>query len=144
MLRILFVCTGNAGRSQMAAAFAERVAPKGVEITSAGDVRQDVAPTAGRVMEEVGLTIRPRVDRTLESVASEPFDIVVTLCNNARELCPTFPGSPARIHWPRFRRPLNPRPRRPLRPLSLPPAPPMRDRRPWASPPGSPSTSSII
>ena len=100
MLRILFVCTGNAGRSQMAAAFAERVAPKSVEIASAGDVRQDVAPTAGRVMEEVGLAIGPRVDRTLEAVASEPFDVVVTLCNNARELCPTFPGSPARIHWP--------------------------------------------
>ncbi len=100
MLRILFVCTGNAGRSQMAAAFADRVAPKGVEITSAGDVRHDVAPTAGRVMQEVGLAIGPRVDRTLEAVASEPFDIVVTLCNNARELCPTFPGSPARIHWP--------------------------------------------
>ena len=100
MLRILFVCTGNAGRSQMAAAFAERVAPKSVEIASAGDVRQDVAPTAGRVMQEVGLAIGPRVDRTLEAVASEPFDVVVTLCNNARELCPTFPGSPARIHWP--------------------------------------------
>ena len=100
MLRILFVCTGNAGRSQMAAAFARRVAPKDVEITSAGDVRQDVLPTAGRVMQEVGLAIGPRVDRTLEAVASEPFDVVVTLCNNARELCPTFPGSPARIHWP--------------------------------------------
>jgi len=100
VLRILFVCTGNAGRSQMAAAFAERVAPKSVEIASAGDVRQDVLPTAGRVMQEVGLAIGPRVDRTLEAVASEPFDVVVTLCNNARELCPTFPGSPARIHWP--------------------------------------------
>jgi len=100
VLRILFVCTGNAGRSQMAAAFAGGVAPKGVEITSAGDVRQDILPAAGRVMDELGLAMSRRVDHTLEALASQPFDVVVTLCNNARELCPTFPGSPARIHWP--------------------------------------------
>ncbi len=100
MLRILFVCSGNGGRSQMAAAFAAGLAPRNVEVTSAGDVRQDVAPAAARVMREVGLEIAPRVERTLDEVATEPFDVVVTLCNKAREMCPTFPGSPARIHWP--------------------------------------------
>jgi len=100
MLRILFVCTGNAGRSQMAAAFAGRLAPKGVEITCAGDARQDILPAAARVMREIGLDISPQVTRTLEDVELEPFDVVVTLCNHAREICPTFPGSPARIHWP--------------------------------------------
>ncbi len=100
MFRILFLCTGNAGRSQMAAAFAGRLAPRGVEITCAGDALQDILPAAARVMGQIGLDINPQVTRTLNDVELEPFDVVVTLCNNAREICPTFPGSPARIHWP--------------------------------------------
>jgi PAS domain S-box-containing protein len=84
----------------MAAAFAGQLAPKGVEIQCAGDVRQDVAPGAVEAMRESGLEISRRVAHSLTEVATEPFDIVVTLCNNAREMCPTFPGLPAHVHWP--------------------------------------------
>ncbi len=100
MIRILFACTGNGGRSQMAAAFASRLAPKSVEILCAGDVRQDVAQAAIDVMGEAGIAIAPRVSHALTDVATDPFDIVVTLCNHAREMCPTFPGLPAHVHWP--------------------------------------------
>ena len=100
MTRILFICTGNAGRSQMAAVFASLVAPKGVHLTCAGDARQAVAEPASRVMRELGLDLAPRVTRTLDEVATDPFDVVVTLCNHAHEVCPVFPGAPARIHWP--------------------------------------------
>ncbi len=100
MLRILFTCTGNAGRSQMAAAFAGALAPKQVHVTCSGDARHDVDPAAMRTMHEVGLDIASRVTSTLDDIRSEPFDVVVTLCNNAREMCPTFPGAPARVHWP--------------------------------------------
>jgi PAS domain S-box-containing protein len=98
--RILFACTGNAGRGQMAAAFARGVAPKNVDITCAGDGRHVVTPAAIRVMREIGLDIAPEGTHTLDEIRTEPFDVVVTLCNNAREICPTFPGSPALVHWP--------------------------------------------
>ncbi|MCX6543352.1 MAG: sigma 54-interacting transcriptional regulator [Acidobacteria bacterium] len=100
MFRILFACSGNAGRSQMAVAFARRISPKDMEITCAGDVHQDVAPSASRVMAELGIEIAPRVALALDEIRYEPFDVVVTLCNHSRESCPTLPGSPARVHWP--------------------------------------------
>jgi len=100
MFRILFACSGDAGRSQMAEAFARSVSQKDMEIISAGDVHQDVAPAACRVMAEIGIGIAPTVTLALDEIRDEPFDVVVTLCNNSRENCPTFPGSPARVHWP--------------------------------------------
>jgi len=100
MIRILFLCTGNAGRSQMAAAFARRLCPRDTEIVCAGDSRQEVHPKAVEVMKEIGLDIEARMSRTLEEVRSTPMDVAITLCNHAREVCPTLPGSPARIHWP--------------------------------------------
>jgi PAS domain S-box-containing protein len=100
MFRILFVCIGNAGRNRMAAAFARQIASRDTEIVCAGDARADVAPSAFRVMTEVGIDLAPDVPRTLDEIRCESFDVVVTLCNNAREICPTFPGSPARVHWP--------------------------------------------
>jgi PAS domain S-box-containing protein len=100
MFRILFACSGSAGRSQMAEAFARALSAKDVEIASAGDVHQDVSPAACRVMAEIGIEIAPRVTLALDEIGNEPFDVVVTLCNNSRESCPTFPGLPARVHWP--------------------------------------------
>lgn len=100
MLRILFLCTGNAGRSQMAAAFARQLAGRHTEILCAGDRPQEVHPAALEVMREAGLEIEARVTLTPAEIQATPFDVVVTLCNQARELCPVFPGAPARIHWP--------------------------------------------
>jgi PAS domain S-box-containing protein len=100
MLRILFFCTGNGGRSLMAAAFARRLAPAGLEIVCAGDAPRKPHPTAGRVMLETGEKLDASGVKDLKSIQYQPFDVVVTLCNQANEICPTFPGSPARIHWP--------------------------------------------
>ena len=100
MFRILFICTGNSGRSQMAAGFARALAPRNVEIVCAGDRHWQINSAAARVMAEAEIPVPPRVEHTIEQIASEPFDVVITLCNSAREMCPTLPGSPARIHWP--------------------------------------------
>lgn len=100
MFRILFICTGDSGRSLMAAAFAREFAPKNSEIICAGDLKQTVNPLAGAVMKEAGLTIPACVDCSFGEIESDPYDIVVTLCNHAREICPVFHGSPAAIHWP--------------------------------------------
>ena len=100
MFRILFACSGSAGRSQMAEAFARALSAKDMEIACAGDLHREVAPAACRVMAEIGIEIAPRVTLALDEIRDEPFDVVVTLCNNSRESCPTFPGSPARVHWP--------------------------------------------
>jgi PAS domain S-box-containing protein len=100
MIRILFFCTGNGGRSQMAQAFAQNLASTDMEIVCAGDAHQKLHPLALEVMEEADATISHSVVHTLDDIQYQPFDVVVTLCNNANEICPTFPGSPARIHWP--------------------------------------------
>jgi PAS domain S-box-containing protein len=99
MLRILFFCTGSGGRSQMAASFAEKWISDKTNIVCAGDACRPLHPMALKVMQECGRDIPPSVSLTLEDVKLQPFDVVVTLCNNANEVCPTFPGCPARIHW---------------------------------------------
>jgi PAS domain S-box-containing protein len=100
MIRILFFCTGNGGRSQMAQSFAQKLATADMEIVCAGDARQALHPLALKAMHAIDVGISDSVDLTLEDIQYQPFDVVVTLCNNANEICPTFPGSPARIHWP--------------------------------------------
>jgi len=100
VFRILFICTGNSGRSQMAAGFARALQPRNMEIVCAGDRHWQINPVATRVMEEAGVAVPPRVESTIEEISTKPFDLVITLCNSAREMCPVFPGSPARIHWP--------------------------------------------
>ncbi len=100
MIRILFFCTGNGGRSQMAQAFAQKLASTNVDIVCAGDTRQELHPLALKVMQELDIGISNSVVHTLDDIQYQPFDVVVTLCNSANEICPTFPGSPARIHWP--------------------------------------------
>ena len=99
MSRILFLCTGNSGRSQIAQAYAKRIAPPHVELFSAGDAHHDLAPMAKKVAREAGLELPDQVEYTTEKIITMAFDIVVTLCNQARESCPSLPGSPARIHW---------------------------------------------
>ena len=99
MSRILFMCTGNTGRSQVAQAFARIEAPAEVELLSAGDEHHIIHPMVHQVAREFELELPEKVPHTLSEIAFQSFDIVVTLCNQARESCPTLPGSPARIHW---------------------------------------------
>ena len=84
----------------MAAAFARKLAPDDLEIVCAGDVRQSLHPMALQTMREIGENLEASGMRALKDIQYQPFDVVVTLCNHANEICPTFPGSPARIHWP--------------------------------------------
>ncbi len=99
MLRILFACTGDSGRSQMAAAFANQFKTRNINITCAGDRQQTVLSIVHEVMNDIGLEVPNRVEHSLTEIRSKLFDVVITLCDHAREICPTFPGAPARIHW---------------------------------------------
>jgi PAS domain S-box-containing protein len=100
MIRILFFCSGNGGRSLMAASFARKMAPADLEVVSAGDASLELHPIATRVIDEMGGDPQDFVLHELEDIQYKSFDVVVTLCNHANEICPTFPGSPTRIHWP--------------------------------------------
>lgn len=97
---VLFVCTGNAGRSQIAAALFHRAAPDGVAVTSAGvDPWEHVHPMAARILAERDIDISRRRPRHVRDVAREAFDIVVTIGDRARDETPDMPGLPLRIHW---------------------------------------------
>jgi ArsR family transcriptional regulator, arsenate/arsenite/antimonite-responsive transcriptional repressor / arsenate reductase (thioredoxin) len=94
--RVLFLCTGNSSRSQMAQALAER---RGVHAFSAGSDPKPLHPEAVRVMREHGIDIGGRRSKHLSEFAGERFDCVVSLCDRVREVCPEFPGHPEVIHW---------------------------------------------
>jgi len=83
----------------MAAAAAREIAPKNTEIICAGDKKCQIHPLALQVMREASLSIGEKVEHSLDEVTSQPYDIVVTLCNQISEVCPVFSGSPATIHW---------------------------------------------
>jgi protein-tyrosine-phosphatase/DNA-binding transcriptional ArsR family regulator len=97
--RLLFLCTGNSARSQMAEALAESLSGGAVEAFSAGSQPKPVHPNAVRVMAERGLQIAGRRSKHLDELGAECFDSVVSLCDRVREVCPEFPGHPELIHW---------------------------------------------
>jgi PAS domain S-box-containing protein len=100
MIRILYICTGNSGRSMMAASFTRKMAPRDLEIVCAGDSGGELHPIALRTLTEMGEKPQDFKVHELQEIQYQLFDVVVTLCNHANEICPTFPGSPARINWP--------------------------------------------
>lgn len=97
--RVLFLCTGNSTRSQMAEALLQELAGEAVEACSAGSHPRSVHPNAVRVMRERGIDLSEKRPKHLNRFARRRFDYVVTLCDRAREVCPEFPGHPERIHW---------------------------------------------
>lgn len=97
--RVLFLCTGNSTRSQMAEALLRRMAGATIEVHSAGSQPRSVHPNAVRVMRERGIDIGGQQAKHLRTFARRRFDYVVTLCDRVREVCPDFPGDPERIHW---------------------------------------------
>jgi protein-tyrosine-phosphatase/DNA-binding transcriptional ArsR family regulator len=97
--RVLFLCTGNSARSQMAEALAERLGGGAVEALSAGSRPKPLHPNAVRVMAERGIDLRGRRSKHLGELESRRFSCVVTLCDRVREVCPEFRGAPTRIHW---------------------------------------------
>jgi protein-tyrosine-phosphatase/DNA-binding transcriptional ArsR family regulator len=97
--RLLFLCTGNSARSQMAEALA--VARSGGQVTaaSAGSHPKPLHPNAVRVMRERSIDISSRRAKHLSRFADDRFDYVITLCDRVREVCPEFPGHPGSLHW---------------------------------------------
>jgi protein-tyrosine-phosphatase/DNA-binding transcriptional ArsR family regulator len=98
-LRLLFLCTGNSARSQMAEALANQLGDGSVEASSAGSRPKPLHPEAVRVMRERGIDIAGRRSKHLDEFAGERLDCVITLCDRVREVCPEFPGRPATVHW---------------------------------------------
>ncbi|MDY6910124.1 MAG: arsenate reductase ArsC [Thermodesulfobacteriota bacterium] len=98
--RILFLCTGNSCRSQMAEGWARALKGDVIEAHSAGVEPRTVDPRAVRVMAEAGIDISGRRSKSIDDLAGLEFDYVVTLCDHAQETCPFFPGRVKRIHVP--------------------------------------------
>ncbi len=97
-LRVLFLCTGNSCRSQMAEGWARHLLGDKVEAFSAGTEPHGLNPDAVRVMADAGVDISIQKSQHLSEFLEEDFDLVVTVCDNARESCPTFPGAKRTIH----------------------------------------------
>jgi protein-tyrosine-phosphatase/DNA-binding transcriptional ArsR family regulator len=98
-VRVLFLCTGNSARSQIAQALVEQFAAGAVQARSAGSHPKPLHPNAVRVMRERGIDIAERRSKHLDEFARERFDYVISLCDRVREACPEFPGHPDVIHW---------------------------------------------
>ena len=94
---ILFMCVANSARSQLAEGIARCLAPTNITISSAGSVPTRVRPQAIRVLEELGIDISSHRSKSVDDIDAETVEAVVTLC--AEEVCPTFLGNAARVHW---------------------------------------------
>ena len=97
--RVLFLCTGNSTRSQMAEALAERLSAGAVHALSAGSHPKPLHPNAVRVMRDRGIDLAGRRSKELSEFAGRRFDYVISLCDRVREICPEFPGNPRAVHW---------------------------------------------
>jgi len=97
-IRILFLCTGNACRSQMAEGWARHLKPGIIEAQSAGIETHGLNPLAVKVMAEVGVDISGHRSKQVNEVQQIPFDYVVTVCGHAQEHCPVFPGGAKVVH----------------------------------------------
>ncbi|HWW59937.1 MAG TPA: arsenate reductase ArsC [Thermoanaerobaculia bacterium] len=99
--RILFLCTGNAARSQMAEALARGFHGDVVDAVSAGSRPAGwVHPLAIQAMAELGVNMDDATSKSAEQFLNEPFDVVVTVCDNAAKDCPNWPGAKRIEHWP--------------------------------------------
>lgn len=97
--RVLFICTHNSARSQMAEGLLRRLGGERFEVFSAGTEATHVRPLAIRAMAEIGIDISGQQSKTLDGYLGEPFDAVITVCDAANETCPIFPGAKQRRHW---------------------------------------------
>jgi arsenate reductase len=97
--RVLFLCTGNSCRSQMAEGALRQLAGDRFEVASAGTTPTRINPTAVRVMAEIAIDISEQRSKSVVEMMGEHFDYVVTVCDNAREACPVFPGRATKLHW---------------------------------------------
>ncbi len=99
-MRILILCTGNSARSQMAEGLFRDEAGDRYEVFSAGTTPTQVRPEAIAVMNEIGIDISGHRSKSVDEFTGQEFDQVITVCDNAKESCPVFPGKTQRLHWP--------------------------------------------
>lgn len=99
-LRVLFLCTQNSARSQIAEALLQRKGHGSFEVASAGtEPATRVHPLAIEVLAELGIDWSDRRPKSITAVGDEPWDLIITVCDRTRERCPTFPGRPVFAHW---------------------------------------------
>lgn len=98
-VRILFLCTHNSARSQMAEAILRHEGRGQVEVFSAGSEPTEIHPLAIRVMKEMGIELGQQRAKHFNEFRGQAFDYIVTVCDRVRETCPVFPGDPQQIHW---------------------------------------------
>ena len=99
MKRVLFLCTHNSARSQMAEGLLRSLGHGEFEVASAGTVATRVRPEAIAAMQELGIDISGQSSKTLQQFLGDEWDEVITVCDSANESCPVFPGAKKRRHW---------------------------------------------
>src|SRR5437868_4003980 len=97
--RVLFLCTGNSARSQMAEGLLRDLAGDRVEVFSAGTIASFVRPQAIAVMNEIGIDISGHRSKPADEFLDDEFDYVITVCDHAKQRCPVFSGPARRLHW---------------------------------------------
>lgn len=97
--RVLFLCTGNACRSQMAEGWLRHLAGDRFDVASAGTHPVGLNQDAVEAMREVGVDLSRHASRKVDQFLGQRFDYVVTVCDRAKEACPIFPGATALLHW---------------------------------------------
>lgn len=97
--RVLILCTGNSARSQMGEGLLRHDAGDRFDVASAGVAPSHVRPEAMEAMRELGIDISGHRSKSIDEFAGQEFDYVITVCDNANEQCPIFPGKTKRIHW---------------------------------------------
>jgi arsenate reductase (thioredoxin) len=97
--KVLILCTGNSARSQMAEGLLRHMSGDKFEVSSAGVAPTHVRPEAIEVMREIGIDISGNRSKSVAEFAGWQFDYVITVCDNANQQCPMFPGKTKRIHW---------------------------------------------
>ena len=98
-VRVLFLCTHNSSRSQMAEGFLRAVAPERYEVASAGTEKTSVHPLAIRAMAERGIDISRHTSKLYSDLQPARWDYLITVCDDANERCPFVPGAVTRLHW---------------------------------------------
>lgn len=99
MKRVLFLCTGNSARSQMAEGLLRHLAGDKFKVFSAGVRPTQLNPLAIKVMSEIGIDISKQKSKSIKEFFGQQFDYVITVCDNAKQVCPVFPGKYGKIHW---------------------------------------------
>jgi arsenate reductase (thioredoxin) len=97
--RVLFICTHNSARSQMAEGLLQGLGGAAFDVYSAGTVATSVRPEAIAVMREIDIDISGQASKTLEQYLGEQFDEIITVCDDANDACPVYPGAGNRRHW---------------------------------------------